>query len=95
MMTVRFYYAWSLPPRVRRAVPLVVIIIMIVSGAALVGHSPAVLIGVGTAALATAVKELVRAGLRYKLRSARSSAWGAARRWRRTPRRGRTKKRKV
>ena len=39
VMTVQFYYAWSLPPRARKAVPLVVIIIMIVSGATLVGHS--------------------------------------------------------
>jgi hypothetical protein len=67
-MTVQINYASYSPPSATRARWLVVIIIMIVTWAALVGPRPTAPLIVSAAALAAAVKELVRAGLRHELR---------------------------
>lgn len=66
MRIVNFYHARFWPPRARRVLPvLVVIIIVVLSGASFTGHGEAALIVVTMAALTVAVEELVRTALRY------------------------------
>jgi hypothetical protein len=64
-------HAWPLPPRARRAVlPPAVIIVVIISGASLLGHGIATLGVAATGLLAAAAGDLERAALRHWRRCA-------------------------
>ena len=62
------YHARSLSPWLPKMV-LVLLIIVIVSGASLAGHGGAVLIAMIIGVLTTVMQELVRTALRYKSRA--------------------------
>jgi hypothetical protein len=69
MRIVNVHHAWSLPPRTRRAVLVLLgIIVVAVACASFMGHGMAVLVVVATALLTVVVEELVRTAMRNWLR---------------------------
>ena len=63
---VDIHHAWPLPPRTRRAVlPPTVIIVVVTSGAFLMGHGTATLGVAAMALLAAAATDLEHAAARY------------------------------
>lgn len=70
MRIVNVHHAWSLPPRTRRVVQILLwITVVAVVCASFVGHGTAALAVVATALLTVVVEELVRTAMRYWLRT--------------------------
>lgn len=70
MRIVNVHHAWSLPPRTRGAVLVLLgAAVVAVAGAWFLGHGMAALAVVSTALLTVAVEESVRIAMRYWLRT--------------------------
>jgi hypothetical protein len=70
MRIVNVHHAWSLPPRTRGVVLVLLwTIVVAVACASFMGHGTAVLVAVATALLTVMVEELVRTAMRYWLRT--------------------------
>ncbi|WP_405012212.1 hypothetical protein [Kitasatospora sp. NBC_01539] len=71
MRIINVHHAWSLPPRARRTVLVLLgIIVLAVACASFTGHGTAALVAVATALLTVAAEELVRTAMRAWLRTA-------------------------
>lgn len=70
MRIVNVHHAWSLPPRTRGVVlVLLSAVVVAVAVASFMGHGTAAVAVVATALLTVAVEELMRTAIRYWLRT--------------------------